>query len=134
MRNSRQHQLFNISNEVGLSALLTGRAGRETARKIHPHLRLYVLPAGLPPPNPQELLGRPVFELVLDRFAEQFDIVIMDTPAASDTADAQILASRAGAALLIARRNHSPHAQLTSTFRNLTQAGVNVLGSVLNEY
>ncbi len=134
MRHPRQHELFHLKNEVGLSALLTGRAGKETASRIHPHLRLFVLPAGILPPNPQELLGRPVFDLVLERFATQFDVIIIDTPAANDTADAQIISDRAGAAVMVARRNVTRHAQLSSSMQSLTQTGVNVIGSVLNEY
>jgi len=134
MRHPRQHYLFNINNAVGLSALLTGRAGREVVSRIHPQLRLFVLPAGLRPPNPQELLGRPVFEVVLTSFAEQYDLVILDTPASTVAADAQILAARAGAALIVARRNYTLHAELSASMQNLMQSGVGVLGSVMNEY
>src|ERR1700692_1753913 len=124
MRYPRQHYLFNINNSVGLSALLTGRAGREIVARIHPQLRLFVLPAGLRPPNPQELLGRPVFEVVLTSFAEQYDLVILDTPATSEAADAQILAARAGAALIIARRNYTLHAELSEAMQNFAPGGV----------
>jgi protein-tyrosine kinase len=134
MRFPRQHYLFNINNSVGLSALLTGRAGREIVSRIHPQLRLFVLPAGLRPPNPQELLSRPVFEVVLTSFAEQYDLVILDTPASTVAADAQILAARAGAALVVARRNHTLHSELSAAMQNFVQSGVSVLGSVLNEY
>jgi receptor protein-tyrosine kinase len=134
MRHPRQHRLFNIDNSVGLSALLTGRAGREIARRIHPQLRLYVLPAGVLPPNPQELLARQVFEVVVDHFAAQFSVVIVDTPAISETADAQILAANAGSAIVVARRNHTQQATLLAAMETLTQTGVNVVGSVLNDY
>ena len=102
--------------------------------RIHPQLRLFVLPAGLRPPNPQELLSRPVFEVVLTSFAEQYDLVILDTPASTVAADAQILAARAGAALVVARRNHTLHAELSAAMQNFVQSGVSVLGSVMNEY
>ncbi len=134
MRHSRQHELFNINNSVGLSALLTGRAGREIVCRIHPKLRLFVLPAGILPPNPQELLGRQVFELVLDLFASQYDLIILDTPAASESADAQILAARADAAVLLARRNHTRVDELKAAMQNLTESGVHVIGSVVSEY
>jgi protein-tyrosine kinase len=134
MRHPRQHRLFNIDNSVGLSALLTGRAGREIARRIHPQLRLYVLPAGIIPPNPQELLARPVFDVILEHFAAQFGLVIIDTPAVSDTADAQILAANAGSALMVARRNHTQQAKLAAAMEILTDTGVHVIGSVLNEH
>jgi protein-tyrosine kinase len=134
MRQPRQHQLFNLNNGLGLSALLTGRAGREIVARIHPQLRLFVLTAGTLPPNPQELLGRPVFELVLQRFSEQYDMIIMDTPAASDVADAQIVAARADAAVVLARLNHTRSAQLTATMHNLKQSGVNVIGTVITDH
>ena len=134
MRHPRQHRIFNIDNSVGLSALLTGRAGREIARRIHPQLRLFVLPAGIIPPNPQELLARPVFDVILDHFAAQFSLVILDTPAACETADAQILAANAGNAVMIARRNCTPQAKLAGAMQMLTDTGVNVIGSVINEH
>jgi protein-tyrosine kinase len=134
MRHPRQHELFNLNNSVGLSALLTGRAGREIVCRIHPKLRLFVLPAGILPPNPQELLGRQVFELVLDLFASQYDLIILDTPAASESADAQILASRADAAVLLVRRNHTRVDELKAAMQNLTDSGVHVVGSVVSEH
>ena len=133
MRHPRQHELFNFPNSVGLSALLTGRAGREIVRRIHPQLRLFVLAAGILPPNPQELLGRPVFDLVLNTFAEQYDIVFLDTPAASESADAQLLASLAGAAVVVTCLNRTRCAQLAAVMLNFSQSGVNVIGSIVNE-
>ncbi len=134
LRHPRQHELFNLNNSVGLSALLTGRAGREIVRRIHPKLRLFVLPAGSVPPNPQELLGRPVFDVVLDLFADQYDLVIMDTPATSESADAQVLAARADSAVLLVRRNHTRVDELRTAMQNLTESGVRVIGSVISEY
>ena len=134
MRHPCQHHLFNINNAVGLSALLTGRAGREIAYRVHPQLRLFVVPAGVSPPNPQELLERPIFELVLNLFAEQFSVVVLDSPASTESADAQILAARAGNALVVAHRDHSRQAQLLQSMRNLSETGVNVVGTVLTEY
>ncbi len=134
MRHPGQHLLFNLNNRVGLSALLTGRGGKEIANRIHPQLRLFVLPAGLLPPNPQELLGRPVFDVVLERFNEQFDVIIIDTPAAAETADAHIVAKRAGTALVLGRLNVTRTSQLTATTRVLAQAGVNIIGGVVNEF
>src|ERR1700733_9685321 len=134
MRHPRQHRLFNLDNSAGLSSLLTGRAGRESARRIHPQLRLFVLPAGIIPPNPQELLARPAFEVILDHFAAQFSLVIIDSPAVSETADAQILAATAGNALMVARRNQTRQSKLAAAMEIFSDSGVNVIGSVLNEH
>jgi protein-tyrosine kinase len=134
MRQPQQHRLFNLTNDVGLSALLTGRAGREIARRIDPQLRLFVVTAGPVPPNPQELLTRQVFDFVLERFAAQFDLVVLDTPAATQTSDAEILAARAGAAILLMRRNRTRLARLVEAMDCLHRSGTNVIGSVVNDY
>ena len=133
MRRPRQHALFNIDNSSGLSGLLTGRAGKDIAPRIHPQMRLFVLPAGQSPPNPQELLTRPVFDVVMDRCATQFDVILVDTPPMNDVADAQILSAHAGSALMLVRRNHTLQAGLTVALDNLQQAGVNVVGSVVSD-
>jgi protein-tyrosine kinase len=134
MRHPSQHLMFNLNNTVGLSAMLTGRAGREAVVRIHPQLRLFVLSAGPLPPNPQELLGRQVFELILELFGQQYDMVIMDTPSTSEVADAQVIAARADAALLVARRGHTVQSQLVVTMKNFNECGVNVIGSVITDH
>ncbi len=134
LRHPQQHQLFNLKNDLGLSALLTGRASRDVAIRVHPQLRLFVLTAGLVPPNPQELLTREVFDFVLERFSAQFDLVVLDTPAATETSDAEILAARAGAAILMTRRNFTHQVKLVQAMECLQRSGAKVIGSVVNEY
>jgi chain length determinant protein tyrosine kinase EpsG len=134
MRHPQQHRLFNLNNDVGLSALLTGRAGKDIAQRIHPRMRLFVVTAGLVPPNPQELLVREVFDFVLERFSEQYDLIVLDTPAATATADAEILAARAGASILLMRRNVTRHKRLLEAMECLKRSGTKVIGSVVNEF
>ena len=134
MRQPQQHRLFNLKNDVGLSALLTGRAGSDIVRRIHPQLRLFVVTAGRLPPNPQELLTRQVFDFVLERFSSQFDLVVLDTPAATQSADAEILAARAGAAILLTRRNCTRRARAVEAMECLHRSGAQVIGSVVNDY
>jgi protein-tyrosine kinase len=134
MRHPRQHRLFNLSNNVGLSSLLTGRVGKEVAHRVHPELRLFVVPAGVTPPNPQELLTRPALGVLLEGFANHFDVILIDTPAAQETADAELLAAKAGFALLVARRGQTSQLALQSTYKTLTRSNVKVVGSVINSH
>ena len=85
------------------------------------------------PPNPQELLGRNAFGALLHAAAQQFDVIIIDTPAGSDFADAEIIAARAGAALMIARKNKSLVPAAAKLGRRLQDGGVALIGSVLND-
>jgi protein-tyrosine kinase len=136
MRHPQQHRLFNLDNSLGLSAFLTGRRGPSTVCRVHPELRLFVLPAGNVPPNPQELLASAAFGVVLDRFAEQYGsgIVLIDTPAAADTSDAQLIVAKAGAAFVLGRRNHTRLDKLDVAMRDLKSTGANMVGCVFNEY
>jgi protein-tyrosine kinase len=133
MRQPRQHELFKLENRTGLSAILSGRADCSVVKRITPLLGLSVLTAGATPPNPQELLARPAFSQLLEELASSFDVIIIDTPATSLSADAQTLAARAGGALLLARQNASVASSLQATAEALAQAGVVLIGSVMNE-
>jgi chain length determinant protein tyrosine kinase EpsG len=133
LRNPSQAGLFKLENRAGLSGILAGRAGREAIVRIAPMLDLSVLPAGVVPPNPQELLGRPAFAQLVQESAEDFDVILIDTPAARDCADAQNLAVRAGAALMLARKDRTSLPDLVQLARSLQQSGAELVGSVLND-
>ena len=133
LRAARQQALFKLERSVGLSGILAGRAGLEAAWPVPSLPGLSVLPAGAMPPNPQELLGRNAFGALLHAAALQFDVIIIDTPAGGDFADAEIIAARAGAALMVARKNKSLVPAATKLARRLQDGGVALIGSVLND-
>lgn len=128
-----QQKLFRLGKSVGLSGILASRAGLEVAQLIPGLPGLAVLPAGAVPPNPQELLGRPAFGALLRIASERFDVIIIDTPAGADYADAEIVAARAGAAVLVAKQNQTKIPQTAQFARRLQDSGVALVGSVLNE-
>lgn len=134
LRNPTQHTLFGVGNRAGLSAALSGRGTPDLVERV-PALRdLSVLPAGAVPPNPHELLARPIFSRLLEEFAREYDVILIDTPAGGLFADSQTVAVRASAALLIAQRNFSRMRQVRRHADVLRHAGVTVVGTVLNEH
>ena len=133
LRAARQQALFKLERSVGLSGILAGRAGLEAALPVPSLPGLSVLPAGAVPPNPQELLGRNAFGALLQGAAQQFDVIIIDTPAGSDFADSEIIAARAGAALMVARKNKSLVPAAVKLASRLQDGGVALIGSVLND-
>lgn len=133
LRNPRQHQLFRLENKLGLSSLLAGRAElAEAVVRIPGLIDLSVLPAGATPPNPQELLSRPLFNALIATASGQYDIVIVDTAAGSETADSQAVAARTRGAVVVARKDISLAPQVQALVSSLQHAGVAVVGSVLN--
>jgi protein-tyrosine kinase len=134
MRNPSQHTLFGADNRAGLSAVLSGRGGSETIIHIPGLLDLSLLPAGIMPPNPAELLSRPLFSKMLTELKQEFDIILIDTPAASGCADAQTIAVRAGAALIVVRKNFTRMWRVRGISNTMVQTSATVVGTVLNDY
>jgi protein-tyrosine kinase len=132
LRRPRQHRIFGLPGRVGLSAVLAGRAGWEAVSEIKSLPDLAVLPAGALPPNPQELLARAGFARLISALRSNYEVILMDTPAASTCADAGTVAVRAGAALMLACRDRSSLPRLASLTDDLRQFGVTIVGAVLN--
>jgi protein-tyrosine kinase len=133
MRNPRQHKLFLLQNKVGLSTVLSGRARDEAIIRITDLAGLFVLTAGPVPPNPLELLSRLNFDEFLMHVRASFDVVIVDTPALSTGEDGALIAVRTGAALAVAHSGQTRVAAFNDMVQGLMNAGVAVVGSVLNE-
>jgi protein-tyrosine kinase len=134
MRYPRQHVLFGLDNRAGLSAVLSGRGGPELMQRIPGLPDLSVLPAGVLPPNPIELLAQPLFPKLLNELRSEFDVILLDTPASASFADAQSIAAHAGAALIVARKNVSRKWQVRGVSDSVTHASITIVGSVLNEF
>jgi len=134
MRNPCQHKLFGLGNRNGLSAVLSGRGGLELILRIPGLLDLSVLPAGAQPPNPLELLSRPLFAQLLNDLAQNFDVILLDSPAAAEYTDAQMIAVRAGAAMIVVRKNATRTWQLRGVSESVAQARATVVGTVFNDF
>lgn len=134
LRNPCQHRLFGLDNRAGLSAVISGRGGPDTTHRI-PDLRdLSVMPAGVQPPNPSELLARPAFAQFLSNAAEEYDVLIIDTPAASESADVQTIMKCAGGAMIVTRRNASSFAHVRGLGESATHTSSTVVGAILNDF
>jgi chain length determinant protein tyrosine kinase EpsG len=134
LRGPRQHSIFGMANTTGLSGVLSGRAEANVIQRVADLPSLYVLPVGNVPPNPLELFERPVFGLLMNELSSKFDYVVVDTPAAVYGADASVIASKCGSALVVARRGSSHISSLEDLLSSLAQGKTDVVGVVMNEY
>lgn len=134
LRNPRQHELFRVSDRMGLSALLAGRGDAPAIHRIRGLPGLAVLPAGASPPNPLELLTRPEFATLLAHLTDEYGVIIIDTPAATLGADFQGIAAVAEGVLLVARRNVTRAADARGVAESITATATTVAGVVLNDH
>lgn len=134
LRNPSQHEIFGMEGRQGLSDILAGRAERDVITRIESFVDLSVLGAGTLPPNPQELLSRPAFSTLRFELEAAYDVVLYDSAAFSLGSDALALAARTGGVLLVARKNHTPVADINAMTEQMLHSGAQVIGSVLVDF
>ncbi|WP_431050612.1 polysaccharide biosynthesis tyrosine autokinase [Roseateles sp. L2-2] len=134
LRRPRQHEIFDVNNQAGLSSILSGRSEPRVIQQVEGLNSLFILPVGAVPPNPVELLERPAFGMLMRELAGKFDHVLVDTSASRYGADAAIVASRCGAALVLARQNQSRVSALQDLTDSLDGVSTTLVGTVMNQY
>ncbi|MBK6789526.1 MAG: polysaccharide biosynthesis tyrosine autokinase [Betaproteobacteria bacterium] len=134
MRGPRVHEVFRVSNRAGLSGILSGRADKGVIQQLSGVASLFILPVGITPPNPLELVERPAFGLLMRELASKFDYVVVDTPAAVYGADAAVIAARCGTALVIARKDASRVGMLQELVGSFAGSPAKLAGVVMNEF
>lgn len=134
LRGPRQHSVFGIDNSSGLSGILSGRAEAKVIQQVVGVPSLFVLPLGITPPNPLELVERPAFGLLIRELLVKFDHVVVDTPAAIYGSDGAVIAARCGAALVIARQNKARVNGLQELVANIAETPSKLVGVIFNEY
>ena len=93
---------------------------------------LWVMTAGLLPPNPAELLGSKRFKEFLTSLSQHFDWVIIDTPPVMAVTDSSVVAHLAtGVLFVIGSEMTSRHAAKRAVDQ-LEQARGKFAGAVLN--
>jgi protein-tyrosine kinase len=135
MRTPRQQQVFEIDSATsGLSSILSGRAEHNVIQRVAGLPSLYLLPVGVIPPNPLELVQRPAFGLLMHELLSKFDHVVVDTPAAVHGADSRVIAAKCGAALVIGRTGKSKMDKLESLLKSVAKGPAKLAGVVMNEH
>ena len=134
LRHPTQHLNFGLANPMGLSGVLSRRAGLEEIVEFPTLPNLSVLPAGPLPPNPQELLSRDSFSELLNGLSSRFDVILVDTPSAQEAADALVVCQRCIGALIVGRKDKTRGSEITQLAGVMGSSGIVLLGATLNEY
>jgi capsular exopolysaccharide synthesis family protein len=131
LRRPAIHRLFGISETPGLSDVLMGGATLESALVEIPDHHLTVVPSGIIPLHPAELLGSAGMRRVLDTLRTRYDRVILDMPPVEPLADVSITVGMADGILMIVRAGVTPKPAIERALSGLDMS--KVLGLVLND-
>lgn len=124
----------NSKDSVGLSGLLTGDEPLDANVIGSSTEGLFLLPSGVIPPNPAELLSSPRLPALIEEAGEIFDIVIIDSPPLLGFADAPILGSVCDATIVVIESGSIRRPAAQRTIERLMESRSNVVGVVLTKF
>jgi non-specific protein-tyrosine kinase len=91
-----------------------------------------ILPSGMLPPNPSELLASQRSVQILGALQSESDIVLIDSPPVLPVTDAAVLSARVDATLLVTRAGTTRQRDLGRAVELLRQVDAPLVGTVLN--
>lgn len=120
-------------NIIGLSEYLSGHCSYEDVLYETSIPGGWLVPAGHEAPNPLQLIDTEKMKLMVERLAEEFDIVLVDTPPVGVIVDAVALAKFCDGALLVVGYGQGKQREIGEVVKTIEQTGCKLLGAVLND-
>ncbi len=138
MRKGRQHEVFELSNENGLSNYLISAVEDDKidlGDYIKPTIveNLYVMTAGIVPPNPAELLTSQKMSDLIKALEKSADIVIFDGTPSTIVTDALIISRSIGSTLIVTSHKQTKMEDLKQIKKNIENVGGKIAGVVVNK-
>jgi len=131
LRNPHIHQYFGINERnPGLSDLIAKRSA-VSSYGIQDLPSLWVLPAGTPAPNPQELIASKQYTETMTSLSKDFDVILIATHPLESARDAQLVATQAGAAALVVHEHVSRFKDVEEICQRLKSLSVRIVGAAL---
>lgn len=121
----RQHEIFDLPNEQGLSTAVDVQTALQASR----FPKVSVLTAGPPPRRRSEIVEQYVH--VVPKLSELADFAIIDSAPLSGDADVGLLAALTDGAVVAVRAGSTSAEQLRGAIEGLNAVGVPVLGLIL---
>jgi capsular exopolysaccharide synthesis family protein len=134
LRKPRIHRFFGMSNDIGLSTVLSGDSEPWALLGDQGIANLRVMVSGPVPTRPGELLQSERMAQLIDELREVADFVIIDTAPVLLVADAVSMAPLTDAVILVADAERTTRGSLSSSRDAMDQVNAPILGAVINNF
>jgi succinoglycan biosynthesis transport protein ExoP len=134
LRKPRVHAFFNLTNNIGLSAVLAGQAQAWDALQDPKVENLRIMASGPIPSGPAELLQSEQMGELLADLRKVADFIVLDTPPVLLVADALALAPLVDGILIVADAEATSRGAISHTREQLEQVDAPVIGAVFNNF
>jgi capsular exopolysaccharide synthesis family protein len=133
LRRPSIHSKFGLTPREGLSNVLTGELPwQDVVLPVEDKPNLSLLPAGPGSHRAADLIG-PRLSSLLDEFAKEFDLVILDSPPLLGFAECLQIATAADGVLIISLAGDTRRRAVAEVISVLHRLRANIVGVVLNQ-
>ena len=133
LRRPSLHSKFGLNPREGLSNVLTGELSwQDVVVPVEGRPNLSFLAAGLGSHRAADLMG-PRLATLLDEFAKEYDLVILDSPPLLGFAECLQMATAADGVLIISRAGETKRKAVAELVSVLNRLRANIVGVVLNQ-
>lgn len=133
MRKKNRYKRLNENTTEGLSDYLMDRIGLDKVIAETTTENLSYIPCGELIDNPVRLLCSNKMTTVRSELENTFDFIIYDMPAVNAAMDAKVMAVNADATILVSAINSTTKNGLITAANTLKEAGVNLIGTIVNK-
>jgi capsular exopolysaccharide synthesis family protein len=130
LRKPKVHETLGLQPQAGLAEVLRGETTLEDAVMTVEGASFEVLAVRSRPTNPSELLGSVAMQQLIERAAQQYDRVILDSPAAAGLPDAKVISDLSEGIVMVVRADMTAEQDVQGVLDILGRE--RVLGMVLN--
>lgn len=132
LRRSSIHKMLGVQPRAGVSDVVVGRVALEDTLIKDTQSDLVVLPNVNAPGNPPDILASAGMEQLIQKLAQAFDLVVIDSPPVLAVSDALVLSRYADRTVFIIRWARTPRAAVVTALKQLQAAGAHLSGVVLS--
>jgi capsular exopolysaccharide synthesis family protein len=133
LRTPTVHKVLCVEQGKGLSTYFSSEVEIESLIQKLEIPNLSLLPCGPIPINPTEIIGSEKMKNMLAILAGRFDHILIDSPPMINLADPIILSTLVEGVLLVVQGGKSSRHGIRRARQELSSAGANVFGVVLNK-
>lgn len=133
LRKPGLHRLFEVDNKKGLSGYLSGVISLGAALSKTKIENIWILPSGVVPPNPAELLNSGKMKVFLDEVKIGFDFVLIDTPPILAVVDSLVLSTMVDGVVMVVQPGWTTRKPFMKGVEDIRHSRAKILGIVYNK-
>jgi capsular exopolysaccharide synthesis family protein len=133
LRKPRLHKIFEVENTAGLSGFLTGKHFIRNAIIKTNIDNIWILPSGLIPPNPAELLNSKKMTEMISVVKKGYDVILIDTPPVLAVIDPVVVSTLADSTVLVVKSGKTTYKMLSKAIEEMNRSNTHIIGVLFNE-